>query len=186
LPVTSSGARTLDDILANGVRGPADVDAMATLNGGEIQVLVWNYHDDIVTVAASPVHLSVKVPSAFGPRAFATHLRADETHGDAYTAWVAQGSPTEPTTAQLATLRAGMNPVLLEMPRFGISLITLAPPGPGDDASAGNGGAGGTSVVGGARESGCGCGMAAPPDRGTATLFTLALAAAFVMARRRR
>jgi xylan 1,4-beta-xylosidase len=203
LPVTSSGARTLDDILANGVRGPADVDAMATLNGGEIQVLVWNYHDDIVTVAASPVHLSVKVPSAFGPRAFATHLRADETHGDAYTAWVAQGSPTEPTTAQLATLRAGMNPVLLEtpraldvvgdtltldfdLPRFGISLITLAPPGPGDDASAGNGGAGGTSVVGGARESGCGCGMAAPPDRGTATLFTLALAAAFVMARRRR
>ena len=145
LPVTSSGARTLDDILANGVRGPADVDAMATLNGGEIQVLVWNYHDDIVTVAASPVRLTVKVPTAFGPRVVATHLRADDTHGDAYAVWLAQGSPTEPTAAQLATLRAGMDPVLLEtpraldvvadtltldfdLPRFGISLITLAPP----------------------------------------------------------
>ena len=27
---------------------------MATLNGQQIQVLVWNYHDDLVTAAASP------------------------------------------------------------------------------------------------------------------------------------
>ena len=49
LPLTSSGARALDDILMNGVRGEPDVDGMATLDGAAIQVLVWNYHDDIVT-----------------------------------------------------------------------------------------------------------------------------------------
>jgi xylan 1,4-beta-xylosidase len=52
LPVTSSGALTLDQILASSVRQQADVDAMATREGNRVQVLVWNYHDDLVTVAA--------------------------------------------------------------------------------------------------------------------------------------
>ena len=85
MPLTSSGARTLDDILTNGVRGEPDVDGMATLNGPAVQVLVWNYHDDIVTAAATPVHLAVKVPASFGALARVSHLRLDESHGDAYT-----------------------------------------------------------------------------------------------------
>ena len=66
MPLTSSGARPLDDILTNGVRGDPDVDGMATLNGPAVQVLVWNYHDDIVTAAATPVHLAIEVPASFG------------------------------------------------------------------------------------------------------------------------
>jgi len=185
LPVASSGARALDDILANGVRAVADVDAMATVNGGQVQILVWNYHDDIVAAAASPVHLSVSLPATFGPRVVATHLRADDTHGDAYTLWVAQGSPAAPSAAQLAALRAGMEPTLMEpartidvaagavaldfdLPRYGISLITLAPPTAPTDASGGDGagtaadgaradtasGAGGSTGAGGAAGSG--------------------------------
>jgi xylan 1,4-beta-xylosidase len=143
LTVTSSGARTLDDILANSVRQQADVDAMATLNGPQVRVLVWNYHDDIVAVAASPVHLSVQVPAAFGARVVVSNLRADDTHGDAYTLWVAQGSPAAPSAAQITALQQGMEPTLLEpartvdvvagvvaldfdLPRHGISLVTLA------------------------------------------------------------
>src|SRR6185369_14226312 len=61
LPLTSSGARPLDDILANGVRGEPDVDGMATLNGQAVQVLLWNYHDDLVPAAATPVHLAIAV-----------------------------------------------------------------------------------------------------------------------------
>ena len=75
------------------VRQQADVDSIATHNGRQIQVLVWNYHDDLVTAPASPVHLSVKLPADFGTSAVVTRTLADETHGDAYTAWVAQGSP---------------------------------------------------------------------------------------------
>ena len=110
LPLTSSGARTLDDILANGVRGEPDVDGMATLDGAAVQVLVWNYHDDIVTVAATPVHLAIKVPASFGPSARVSHLRVDESHGDAYTVWVSQGMPASPSAAQVAALQQAMDP----------------------------------------------------------------------------
>src|SRR4029077_3247756 len=52
LPVTSSGAATLATVLAGSVRGASgDVDAMATRNGRSLQILVWNYHDDLVAAA---------------------------------------------------------------------------------------------------------------------------------------
>jgi xylan 1,4-beta-xylosidase len=154
IPATSTGALTVADILANGVRGQADVNAMATLNGQQVQVLIWNYHDDIVTVPASPVHLSVQVPAAFGPLAIVDHLRVDDTHGDAYTTWVAQGSPASPSAAQLTALQQAMTPQPLQpeqmvavtagtvsldfnLPRFGISLVSLVPPGDAPDASIG-------------------------------------------------
>jgi len=144
LPVVSSGAATLAAILANGVRGNADVDAMATLNGRSIQVLVWNYHDDLVTVPATPVSLTVKVPGDFGSSVTIAHLRADDTHGDAYTVWTSQGSPAAPSAAQISALQQGMDPVPLnppqavavtggsvsvsfDLPRFGVSLLTISP-----------------------------------------------------------
>ena len=150
LPLTSSGARTLDDILTNGVRGDPDVDGMATLNGPAVQVLVWNYHDDIVTVAATPVHLAIQVPASFGALARVSHLRLDESHGDAYTVWVSQGMPASPSAAQVAALQQAMDPSLLvpdrtvavaadgsvavdfDLPRFGVSLVTIEPTTDGD------------------------------------------------------
>jgi xylan 1,4-beta-xylosidase len=149
LPVTSSGALTLDAILNNSVRGQADVDAMATVNGQSVQVLVWNYHDDLVTAASAPVQVNVKVPASFGARVSATHLRVDDTHGDAYPIWMSQGSPAAPSATQIAALQQGMDPVSLaaqtldvaggsvslsfDLPRFGISLVTLTPaPATGD------------------------------------------------------
>ena len=96
LPLTSSGAATLASILANSVRGAADVDGMATLDGGKVHVLVWNYHDDIVTATPATVTLTVKVPASFGAVATVTHLRVDEQHGDAYTVWTIAGQPEEP------------------------------------------------------------------------------------------
>jgi xylan 1,4-beta-xylosidase len=154
LPAVSSGAATLAAILANGVRGNADVDAMATLNGQSIQVLVWNYHDDLVTVPATPVSLTVKVPANFGSSVTVSHLRADDTHGDAYTVWTSQGSPAAPSAAQLLALQQGMDPVPLnppqsiavtggsvsvsfDLPRFGVSLLTISPSAAGTDGSIG-------------------------------------------------
>ena len=43
-----------------------------------------------------------------------THTRVDDTHGDAFTVWVSQGSPATPSAAQLAALREAMEPVVLE------------------------------------------------------------------------
>jgi xylan 1,4-beta-xylosidase len=165
MPLTSSGALALDDVLANGVRGAAEVDGLATLDGTIVQVLVWNYHDDLIGVAATPVHLAVRVPAAFGSRVRVSNLRVDESHGDAYTTWVSQGMPANPSPAQMDALQAAMTPspagadvtvpvgsdhaasVDFDLPRFGVSLITVAP-APGD------GGSGGSPVPAG---HGCGC-----------------------------
>jgi xylan 1,4-beta-xylosidase len=184
LPVTSSGAATLDSILANSVRGNPDIDAMATLNGASIQVLVWNYHDDLVTTATSPVQVIVKVPSAFGSTVTVSHMRVDETHGDAYAVWTSQGSPAAPSAAQILALQEAMDPMPLnapqslavsggsvsvsfDLPRFGISLLAISPGSgvsdagaepvdaqPGDGAGGISGGAGGGGGSGSAGSGG--------------------------------
>jgi xylan 1,4-beta-xylosidase len=145
LPLTSSGARTLNEILTGGVRGAADVDGIATLDGAAVQVLVWNYHDDIVNVPATPVRLAIKLPAGFGPRARISHLRVDGAHGDAHSVWVSQGMPAAPTAAEVAALQQAMEPSPLvpdrtvavvadgtvgldfDLPRFGVSLVTISP-----------------------------------------------------------
>ncbi len=145
LPLTSNGAHALSDLLVNGVRAQPDIDGMATLEGSSVQVLLWNYHDDIVSVADTPVHLAIKVPPSFGSHVRVSHLRVDESHGDAYTVWLAQGMPASPSSQQVSELRAAMDPSSLipdttlavasdqsvdldfELPRFAISLVTLEP-----------------------------------------------------------
>jgi xylan 1,4-beta-xylosidase len=176
VPLTSSDARSLDEILANGVRGEPDVDGMAVLDGASIETLVWNYHDDIESVAPTPVHLAVKVPPSFGSYARVSHLRVDESHGDAYTVWASQGMPQSPSPAQSAELVQAMDPAPLvpdtiasvaadgtvavdfELPRFGVSLITLVPAPGGEDPGGTAGSAGGSSAAP-SRESrgGCAC-----------------------------
>jgi xylan 1,4-beta-xylosidase len=147
LPLTSSGARPLAELLAQSVRGPADVDGLATLDNGAIRVLVWNYHDDLVAAADTKVHLSIRVPATFGARAQLSHSRVDEAHGDAFSVWLEQGAPASPSVQQLADLRQAMDPASLtpdstepvaadgtlsvdfDLPRFGVSLVTLTPEG---------------------------------------------------------
>ena len=211
LPLTSSGARALDDILANGVGGEPDVDGMATLNGSAVQVLVWNYHDQIVAVAAMPVHLAVQVPASFGALVRVSHLRLDESHGDAYTVWVSQGMPASPSAAQIAALQQAMDPSLLvpdrtvavaadgsvgvdfDLPRFGVSLVTIEPAaeaidgGTAADGSGSVGGDGGGNR-GGNGGSGCGCRVGGRGDGGAnsaAALLVLAMVIVVVVRRRR-
>jgi xylan 1,4-beta-xylosidase len=193
LPLTSSGARSLDDILTNGVRSEPDIDGMAAIDGDAIQVLVWNYHDDLVPAPASPVHLGIKVPASFGSVARVSHQRVDEAHGDAYTAWVAQGMPESPSADQIAALQEAMDPSSLvpdgtlavsrgavtmsfDLPRFGVSLITIRP-GAGD---------GGSTPAPGQPGNGCACrvsrGGNEPVDATSA--LAMALLAAVALLRR--
>lgn len=144
LPVTSTGALRLSDMLSDGVRDQPDIDALAATDGERIRILVWNYHDDLVEAEPAPVTLNVTLPAAFGAKVSVTHTRVDDTHGNAYATWVLQGSPSAPSSAELSELRESMQPVVLdpphdvavkngsaslsfELPRFGLSLITLEP-----------------------------------------------------------
>jgi xylan 1,4-beta-xylosidase len=148
LPVASSGARPLGDILSGSVRAQPDIDALAAIDGDRIQILVWHYHDDLVGAPPEPVTLRVTVPATFeatqASRVRVTHERVDDTHGNAFAVWVSQGSPEAPSPAEVAALREAMEPGSLEpeqvasvaggvvslsfdLPRFGVSLLELAP-----------------------------------------------------------
>ncbi len=194
LPLTSSGAIPLTDILATGVRGDSELDGMATLDGQRVQVLVWNYHDDLVMVPATPVHLTVTVPSSFGANVSVSHLRVDETHGDAYTTWVSQGMPASPSAAQVSALKRAMDPAPLvpqktlavapdgsvrvdfELPRFGVSLLTLEPS---------SGASGGPPPASEQPTNGCACRAAGQSGDGAIGAALLSLGALALAARRR-
>ncbi len=145
LPLTSSGARPLSDILEHGVRNAADVDGLAAASARTVRVLLWNYHDDVTSAPPAALRLALALPTSFGTRARVSHLRVDESHGNAHALWLAQGSPEQPTPEQLAALREAMLPAQLgseealnvapdgslelelELPRFGVSLLQLQP-----------------------------------------------------------
>src|SRR5262249_31048804 len=57
--VESSGAVRVDKLPAWGVRGEADVNALATSSDRETSVLVWNYHDDELPAAPAKVQLEI-------------------------------------------------------------------------------------------------------------------------------
>jgi len=173
LPLTSSGAQTLDELLKNGVRDQPDIDGMATRDGDTVQVLIWNYHDDLVAVPNATVHVTVDLPASIGANVRVSHLRVDETHGNAYTTWLAQGMPAMPSNTQIRALQRAMLPELLvpertvtvpadraltldfELPRFGVSLLTLRAATSADAGSTAGSGGAGTAPE--AQGDGCAC-----------------------------
>lgn len=194
LPLTSSSAIPLSEILRDGVRGRAAIDGMATLEGDAVDVLVWNYHDQLLAAQATPVHLAVTVPHSFGPNVRVSHLRVDEAHGDAYTVWVSQGMPENPSAAELAALERAMNPAPLlpdvtlalpadgvlefdfDLPRFGVSLVTIQP---AKSAAAGGDDTGKTGA--------CSCRVHTRPNlAGSATSLAAILCLALARSARRR
>jgi len=103
--VTSSGAVPMETIEGSGVRGEADVDALATRAGNSAEVMVWDYHDVAEGVGGSEVTVRVKGLPVGVTRALVERYRIDETHSNAYTVWKAMGSPQTPTAEQVAALK---------------------------------------------------------------------------------
>jgi xylan 1,4-beta-xylosidase len=106
LQVESAGAVPLQSIRDAGVRGSPDIHALASREGRELSVLVWNYHDDDVPGPAANVELTFEgVPDG---RPLVTHYRVDGEHSNSYEVWKRAGSPQPPSTRQHRDLeRAG-------------------------------------------------------------------------------
>jgi xylan 1,4-beta-xylosidase len=141
LTAKSSRQVSLDDILAKGVGGDADVGVMATRRDDTIAVLVWHYHDDDVAGADAAVKLTIAglgrgIPSV-------THYRIDQQHSNSYAAWQRMGSPIAPDKGAYDTLRAAAQLAALDpaetsaqrvggsvqlsftLPRQGVSLLLI-------------------------------------------------------------
>jgi xylan 1,4-beta-xylosidase len=140
--VESAGAVGLDRILATGVRGAPDIDAMATRADREMAVLVWNYHDDELPAAPAAVRLAINGVPNSAARVLVQHYRIDGEHSNAYTVWKRMGSPQQPTPEQYAQLeaagqlqplgspewrtpQAGTLGIEFALPRHGVSLVRV-------------------------------------------------------------
>ncbi len=141
--VNSSAAVPLEDIVRQGVRGAADVSALAASEGKRVAVMVWHYHDDDVAGPAADVAFAVKGLALKSGEARLTHHRIDGDHSNAYAEWKRMGSPLAPNrrqynqllaTSELATLkdapatvpvRDGTAELKFTLPRQGVSLVVL-------------------------------------------------------------
>ncbi|HKF46684.1 MAG TPA: hypothetical protein VKB38_04955 [Terracidiphilus sp.] len=140
--VSSNGSVAIDKILADSVREQPDVNAVATRIGGEVDVLLWNYHD--VDVPASPARISLAIDGLTGSELMESEYRMDGDHGNAYRAWLQMGSPDELSDAQRSTLEkagalketvadhplavhGGKLNLALMLPRQGVMLVRLRP-----------------------------------------------------------
>jgi xylan 1,4-beta-xylosidase len=104
--VTSSGAVPLDTLIGAGVRGTPDVDALAASDANSAALLVWNYHDVNQPGPPAATTVTVKGIPAGVRRVLLQQFRIDDSHSNAYTAWLAMGSPQQPTDGQYAQLKA--------------------------------------------------------------------------------
>lgn len=145
LAVASDHRLALDDVIANGVRGPADVGSAATFDGSSLAVMAWHYHDDDLGGPDAALSISLdRLPREFAEGATMTRYVIDRDHANAYVAWLDMGSPIAPSSEQRAQLirasqlepvegdstlavRGGKARLEVTLARQGVTLILLTP-----------------------------------------------------------
>ncbi len=118
LKVESTGAIALPQILSAGVRGVADIDATAARADRTVTTMILNYQDDDVRAPESAVDLEITGLPGHAHRILVREYRIDEDHSNSYTAWLAMGSPQNPTAEQHAQLKAAGQLQTLDSPRW--------------------------------------------------------------------
>jgi len=113
---TSSGALDTAGVVKDGVRGQPDIGVIATRTGRQVDVLVWNYHDDDTAADQASIDLKIEgvpVSARFG---LVEHFRIDSMHSNAFTSWKEMGSPESLTSEQKEKLERDGQLQLLSSP----------------------------------------------------------------------
>ncbi len=143
LSVKNQKAVSATQIEAAGVRTQPDIDAIATGKEREIDVLLFNYHDDDLTGPSSPVRLTIAGLPQGTKRVLVETFRVDATHSNSFTEWKTIGSPQQPTADQYRQLEAAgqlqldgsplwkeVDPdglhAALDLPRQGLALLRIS------------------------------------------------------------
>ncbi|HEV2471450.1 MAG TPA: hypothetical protein VGS41_02220, partial [Chthonomonadales bacterium] len=116
--VTSTNAVPLETLVNQGARNAPDVDALATRGHREAEVLTWNYGDDNQPRPSEPTEIQIRGIPAGVHRVLLQTYRIGHTHSNAYTAWLAMGSPQEPTASQYAQLKQAGQLALFTSPQW--------------------------------------------------------------------
>jgi xylan 1,4-beta-xylosidase len=118
--VSSSGALPNGEIVEAGVRARPDINAIATRKnkGREIDILVWNYHDEDIEVPSALIDLAVTGLPKDAKRGLLEHFRVDSDHSDAFSAWQEKGSPQSPSAKEYKRLEDAGQLQLLASPEW--------------------------------------------------------------------
>jgi xylan 1,4-beta-xylosidase len=114
----SSGAISPNEIVRNGVRGQPDVNAMAARKEREIEILVWNYHDDDSPAADAQIDAFIRGLPKEARSGLMEHYRVDSSHSNAFAMWKKMGSPQSPSRNQFELLEAAGQLHLLGSPSW--------------------------------------------------------------------
>ena len=112
----SSGALETASAVKDGVRAQPDIGVIATRKDWQIDVLVWNYHDDDIAADQASIDLKIEgvpVSAGFG---VVKHFRIDSIHSNAFTSWKQMGSPESLTSEQKEKLERDGQLQLLSSP----------------------------------------------------------------------
>lgn len=140
--VQSSAGKTVEEIVARGVRGEPDVSALAALQPHQLGILVWHYGDDDLPGPAAAVTLSIQGLPPSVTLVKLEHYRVDDDHGNSFTAWQRMGSPARPTAEQhkqleeagrlafypappILDVEDGATNLTFDLPRQAVSLLVL-------------------------------------------------------------
>jgi len=114
----SSGALPSNDVVQSGVRTQPDINVIATRKDHEVDILVWNYHDDDFPAEVAPIEFTVDgLPEGIS-QGLLEHFRIDSDHSNAFSAWKNMGSPQSPSPVQLEQLESAGQLQLLTSPAW--------------------------------------------------------------------
>src|SRR5882762_9902286 len=116
--VSSTGALPTGQVVSAGVRQRSDISAIATRKDDEVEVLIWNYHDDDLAANGASIDLKVDGLPAGATRGVFEHFRIDSNHSNAFTAWKEMASPQSPSPAQYEQLQSAGQLQLLTSPAW--------------------------------------------------------------------
>src|SRR5690606_3480225 len=115
LQVSPAQPYPVEKVMEVGVLENPDINGLATIEGNTASIMVWNYHDEDIERAGSPVSLTLKgLPS---DRVLIHHYRVDEQHSNAFTSWREMGAPQQLTHKQYRELEEASELKLLTSPK---------------------------------------------------------------------
>jgi xylan 1,4-beta-xylosidase len=105
--VNGSQMFSVKSVADSSVRGShTDIGALAAKDKHTATVMIWNYHDDDLQDAGSPITVTINNLPAKVVKL--TQYRIDQQHSNSYEVWKKMGSPQKPTNEQISELeRAG-------------------------------------------------------------------------------
>jgi xylan 1,4-beta-xylosidase len=117
ISATSSAALPTDEIVRAGVRGQPDINAIATRKDHEVDILIWNYHDDDLA-ASDTIDLEISGLPVQKSHAQLEHFRIDSNHSNAFTMWKDLGAPQTPSAQQFQQIENAGRLQLLSSPSW--------------------------------------------------------------------